>query len=142
MNQAELALWLNRRIGSWRSERRYIFNMENPKPVNLTTNFTVEQLGALRWQVTWSGQTSGVMELNLEGDLLHRSQDYFGSGAHSSRVSLIDEDTMLFHTHYDGTIFREEIKYLKADYALRQTVGFDDVTGKAKLVGQYFEVRV
>ena len=56
---------------------------------------------------------------------------------------MIDEDTLLLHTHYDGTIFREEIRFLKGDkYALRQTIGFDDVTGETKIVGQYYERRV
>lgn len=141
-NQAEFANWLDQRCGSWVSERRYLFNLPSDKPVNLTTNFTVDKVGALRWQVTWSGKTNGIMELCLEGDLLHRSRDYFGPGSHSSRLSLIDEDTLLLNTHYDGTIFREEIRYLKKDYALRQTIGFSDTTGEPTLVGQYYEYRL
>ena len=83
-----------------------------------------------------------VMELNLEGDLLHRSRDYFGPGAHASRLSMVDGDTLVLHTSYDGLSFREEIRYVKNDYALRQTIGFSDKTGEAALVGQYHEQRI
>ncbi len=141
MTQSVFANWLDRRVGSWRSERRYIFNLKTGKPSNMTTNFTIDKVGALRWQVSWAGPTSGLMELNLEGNLLHRSRDYFGPGSHPSRVSLIDEDTLLLNTHYDGLIYREEIRLLKSDYALRQTVGFCDRTGEAKIMGQYAEFR-
>lgn len=140
-NQTEFAAWLDRRVGSWTSERRYLFNMETLKPTSLTTEFIVDKVGALRWQVAWKGQTEGLMELNLEGDLLHRSRDYFGPGSHSSRLSLIDKDTLLLNTSYDGLSYREEIRYVKNDYVLRQTIGFSDTTGRPALVGQYMELR-
>lgn len=140
---AAIAHWLDRRTGSWSSQRRYIFDMKTQKQSVMETSFRIEKVGALRWQVVWTGQTEGIMELTLEGDTLHRSRDYFGDGSHSSRVSLIDDDTLLLQTHYDGTIFREEIRFLKQDnYALRQTVGFDEATGRVKLVGQYYEERL
>lgn len=135
--------WFWRTAGKWRSERRYLFDLESNQPVNLTTEFEIAEQDHSRWTVTWTGKTNGTMELHLDGDLLHRSRDYFGKGAHSSRVSMIDEDTVCLHTHYDGLIFREEIRMLKNDmYRLRQTVGFCDKTGAAKIVGQYFETRL
>ena len=138
--------WLRRSCGTWNSERRYLFNLETNKPSNMTTVFDTVELEYGRFQVTWKGNTEGIMELHLEGDLLHRSRDYFsknGETGHSSRVSMIDDDTIVLHTHYDGLIFREEIRFLKSDiYRLRQTVGFCDRTGVARIVGQYFESRL
>ena len=109
----------------------------------MTTNFTIEEGDiSTKFIVRWKGQTSGTMDLSLEGDQLHRSRDYFGSGAHSSLISMIDEDTILLRTVYDNTSFREEVRlYLDDTMRLRQTVGIDVRTGNVKLVGQYFEAR-
>ena len=132
--------WFERRQGDWISERRYIYNGAN-KPINLTTAFNVVKDGN-EVIVAWTGRTTGEMILTINGDTLERSRDYFGDGSHDSTISLIDDDTLLLHTHYDGTIYREEIRFLKGDkYALRQTIGFNDVTGETKLVGQYYEYR-
>lgn len=136
--------WFDRTCGTWTSERRYIFNMKTMKPTNLTTDFTIDHGDrGNEYIVSWQGQTSGTMELILEGDHLHRSRDYFGEGSHSSKIEMIDDDTIVLRTQYDGMKFREEIRMLAADtLRLRQTVGFDEVTGAPKLVGQYWEVRV
>ena len=136
--------WFDRTCGTWTSERRYIFNMKTMKPTNLTTKFTIDpgERGN-QYVVNWQGQTSGTMELTLEGDQLHRSRDYFGEGAHTSRLERIDDDTIVLRTQYDGMKFREEIRLLAEDtIRLRQTVGFDENTGVPKLVGQYWEVRI
>jgi len=117
--------------------------MRSFKPANMVTEFTLSSLKFNKWQVEWEGQTNGTMVLTLEGDQLHRSRDYFGEGNHSSRISMIDEDTILLHTHYGGTIYREEIRLLNSDTVrLRQTFGKCDTTGKPKLIGQYYELRV
>jgi len=136
--------WFDRTCGTWTSERRYIFNMKTMKPTNLTTNFTIDpgERGN-QYVVNWQGQTSGTMELTLEGGLLHRSRDYFGEGAHTSSLQQIDDDTIVLHTQYDGMKFREEIRFLAEDtLRLRQTIGYDEVTGVPKLVGQYYETRI
>lgn len=142
-SQLESAIdyWFQRRVGSWVSERRYLFNPAEPKPVNMTTKFNVSKK-ASKVVVDWTGQTSGTMDLVINGTTLERSRDYFGSGSHDSTMSMIDEDTLLLHTHYDGTIFREEIRLLKSDrIALRQTIGFSDTTSETLIIGQYAESR-
>jgi len=110
----------------------------------MTTGFTIdtgEEPG--QFIVTWKGNTSGEMKLTLEGDVLHRSRDYFGKGAHSSVVSMVDDDTIVLRTEYDGLKFREEIRFMMDDSVrLRQTVGVDAETGKTQIVGQYFETRL
>ena len=109
----------------------------------MTTKFTVG-LGERGNQfiVEWTGQTEGVMELELIGSRLNRSRDYFGEEAHHSDIEMIDEDTMVLRTEYDGMKIREEIRMLESDsIRLRQTVGIDDRTGKVRLVGQYYEER-
>jgi len=136
--------WFDRTCGTWTSERRYIFNMKTMKPTNLTTKFTIDpgERGN-QYVVNWQGQTIGTMELTLEGGLLHRSRDYFGEGAHTSCLQQIDDDTIVLHTQYDGMKFREEIRLLAEDtLRLRQTIGYDEVTGVPKLVGQYYETRI
>ena len=136
--------WFDRTCGTWTSERRYIFNMKTMKPTNLTTKFTIDpgELGN-QYVVNWQGQTSGTMELTLAGVELHRSRDYFGEGAHTSRLERIDDDTIVLLTQYNGLKFREEIRLLAEDtIRLRQTIGFDEVTGAPKLVGQYSEFRI
>ena len=54
----------------------------------------------------------------------------------------IDPDTVVFHTAYDGTRYREEIRFLDDNTRLRQTVGWDQETNDITLCGQYFEERV
>lgn len=135
--------WLHRSTGAWRSERRYLFQpCKNSKATDLTTDFTIGLLDRPNeLRVEWQGQTSGIMDLRLEGDVLHRSRDYFGEGSHSSNVKLLDDDTLLLLTSYNGLDFREEIRFLQSDnYRLRQTVGTDE-NGLARIVGQYFEHR-
>jgi len=136
--------WFDRTCGTWTSERRYIFNMKTMKPTNLTTKFTIDpgERGN-QYVINWQGQTSGTMEVTLEGGLLHRSRDYFGEGAHTSCLQRIDDDTIALYTQYDGMKFREEIRLLAEDtLRLRQTIGYDEVTGVPKLVGQYYETRI
>jgi len=135
--------FLRRTVGSWSSERRYLFAPKF-KPVNMTTEFTISEgeRGNL-FVVDWTGKTEGQMVLTLEGDLLHRSRDYFGDGANSSKVEVIDEDCIVMRTEYDGTRFREEVRMIEADmFRLRQTVGYSVDTGQLVLAGQYFERRV
>ncbi len=134
--------FLRRSCGSWTSQRRYLY-APNFEPVNLTTNFTLteDQLG--RFTIDWAGPTNGEMILTLEGDTLSRSRDYFGKGANSSKVQVIDSDCIVMTTSYHGCRFREEVRLIESDmFRLRQTVGFDLKNGQVVLSGQYWEARV
>jgi len=135
--------FLRRTCGKWTSERRYLFAPKF-KPVNMTTNFEFAELElGNNFLVSWTGQTTGEMQLTLEGDTLHRSRDYFGDGANSSKVQVIDQDCIVLRTQYDGTRFREEVRLIEEDmFRLRQTVGYSLETGQLVLAGQYFESRV
>ena len=134
--------WFRRTCGEWTSERRYMF-APSLKPVNMTTNFTISEGNHGKFVVDWTGQTAGQMVLTLDGDMLHRSRDYFGDGANSSKIEVIDHDTVVLRTQYDGTRFREEVRMIEEDcFRLRQTVGYDLETGQLRLVGQYFEQRI
>lgn len=134
--------WLRRTCGSWTSERRYLFAPKF-KPVNMTTEFTIAEGNRGKFTVEWQGQTEGTMVLTLEGDTLHRSRDYFGDGANSSKIEVIDKDCIVLRTEYDGTRFREEVRMIEEDcYRLRQTVGYNVETGQLVLAGQYFETRL
>ena len=134
--------FLRRTVGDWSSERRYLFAPKF-KPVNMTTEFKFDELAYGVFQVVWDGQTSGTMELTLDGDVLHRSRDYFGEGANSSKIEVVDKDCIVLRTEYDGTRFREEVRLIEEDcFRLRQTVGYNVKTGQLVLAGQYFETRL
>jgi len=134
--------FLRRSIGSWTSQRRYLY-APKLEPVNLTTNFTITEDEHGRFTIDWKGQTSGEMVLTLEGDTLHRSRDYFGKDANSSKVQVIDEDCVVMRTSYNGWRFREEVRLLEDDFFRhRFTVGFDLKTGKMVLQGSYWETRL
>ena len=135
--------WLRRCVGSWTSQRTYLFAPQM-KPVNLVTNFTVTN-GAKGNQfiVDWKGQTSGTMELELNGLTLGRSRDYLGDGANSSAITMLDDDSIVMRTSYDGLNVRESITLLHNDcIRLRQTVAVEAATGKVRLTGSYFETRL
>ena len=53
--------------------------------------------------------------------------------------TMIDEDTILFKTEYDGMTFREEIRLIENNVRLRQTLGWKRNT--VFLAGQYYEKR-
>lgn len=110
----------------------------------MTTNFSIGALTEGEWdfQVIWTGQTEGVMNLKVLGNELHRDIGYFTTSPTISKLELVDQDTLVMRTSYDGKNFREEIRLLDGDsLRLRQTVGYDDLTGKPVIVGQYFEER-
>lgn len=134
--------WFRRRTGAWTSQRRYLF-APKMKPTNMTTDFTIgEGERGNIFIVSWTGVTQGDMELVLEGNICHRSRNYLNDGADPSVISVIDEDTLVFNTEYDGMKIREEIRLLQSDtLALRQTVGIDKKTLRTVIVGQYFETR-
>jgi hypothetical protein len=134
--------FLRRSCGSWTSERRYLF-APKLQPVNLTTDFTIEERQDGKFVVNWQGKTEGEMVLDLQGDVLHRSRDYFGDGANSSKVEMVDQDCIVMKTSYDGCRFRESVRLIEADcFRLRQTIGFNIETNKLVLVGQYHETRL
>ena len=133
--------WLHRSCGKWRSERRYLFQTDG-KPVCYTTHMDIYpgERGN-QFVIKWTGKTSGTMEVSLDGNVLVRSRDYFGDEAHDSDVEMIDDDTIVFSTCYDGVTFREEIRLLSSDqYRLRQTFG-TKADGSFALAGQYIEFR-
>ena len=136
--------WMDRGIGRWKSLRRYYFG-KHRNPGEYTTDFELEGIDDDRqYRITWSGKTSGVMDLELNGNMLGRSRSYFDEedGETAQEMFWIDPDTVVFYTAYDGTKFREEIRFLDDNTRLRQTVGRDQSTNDITLVGQYFEERV
>lgn len=140
MNAAAIT-WLRRSCGKWRSERRYLFQPDG-KPVCYTTLMDIrEGERGNQFIINWTGKTSGKMEVELDGNVLVRSRDYFGDEAHDSDVEMVDDDTIVFTTTYDGVTFREEIRLLSSDqYRLRQTFG-TKADGSFALAGQYIEFR-
>lgn len=143
MIQSDFNRFMDRSCGRWTSNRRYLFGKNRTKG-EYVTDFVIESPEENRYDVTWSGKTEGVMELVVEGNLLKRSRTYFdeNDGSTSQVMSWIDQDAVVFYTSYDGTRFREEIRFLDDNTRLRQTVGWDLETNDITLCGQYFEERV
>jgi len=135
--------WFRRSVGPWTSQRTYLFAPQM-KPVNLVTNFTVANgEKGNQFIVDWKGQTSGTMELELNGLTLDRSRDYLGDGANSSAIIMLDDDSIVMRTSYSGLNVRESITLLHDDsIRLRQTVAIEAATGKVRLTGSYFETRL
>ena len=137
--------WFKRSVGTWTSQRRYIFDMASMKPTTLTTDFTIapHHDGEFDYEVSWTGKTNGLMNLKLMGNELHRDIGYFTDEPTVSLLEMIDPDTLVMHTSYDGMTFREEIRYLYNDTVrLRQTTGVRDIDGQPNIVGQYYETRL
>ena len=136
--------WFNRTTGQWVSERSYFFNMETKKPTTMTTSFSIGVLTEGEWdyQVIWTGQTEGVMNLSVRGNELHRDIGYFTSSPTISTMSMVDKDTLVMSTAYDGKHFRESVRLLDNDnLRLRQTVGTSEATGQVVIIGSYVEFR-
>ena len=134
---------MDRSVGSWRSARRYLFG-DKRNSGEYVTEFDIESTDLDNYKITWSGKTDGVMEVFLEGDKLNRSRSYFNPDDSETyqRMTRIDDDCVVFETAYDGSRFREEIRFLDDNFRLRQTVGWDIETGKIDLIGQYAEDRI
>ena len=133
---------MDRSCGSWVSYRRYLFGRKLASG-EYTTDFTIESTADNEYSIKWVGKTEGVMDLVVDGDKLKRSRTYFGpeDGDTYQTMTWIDHDAVVFNTAYDGTAYREEIRFLDDNTRLRQTVGRDTETGEVDLVGQYYEVR-
>ena len=133
--------WFSRCAGDWISYRRYLA-LPAAKDDKYTTEFTIAKTDA-GVSVDWKGDAGeGVMNLVIEGDLLKRDIGYFSDEPTDSRMEMIDDNTVVFHSAYSGMEFREEIRLLNDDkYRLRQTVGYKQGRDEPFLVGQYFEQR-
>jgi hypothetical protein len=136
----DFSVFMDDSCGSWISYRRYLFG-ENRTPGEYVTVFDIESIGDKEYKISWSGKTEGVMDVVVEGNQLKRSRSYFSDEETYQTMSWIDPDAVVFHTSYDGTAYREEIRFLDVNTRLRQTVGRDLETGKITLCGQYFEER-
>ena len=111
---------------------------------NLVTKFSTEPRGENQWAVLWSSdRNEGEMGLVLDGDTVKRSRNYFEGGeGTTTKLELLDEDTVVFYSSYGGMDYREEIRFLGDYFRLRQTVGYKEGTDKVIIVGQYAEYRV
>ena len=131
---------MNRSVGSWISYRRYLFGAKRTSG-EYTTLFDIDHTEDNTYKITWAGKTEGVMEVEVVGDELKRSRSYFSDEETYQKMFWVDADTVVFRTSYDGTSYREEIRFLDDNTRLRQTVGREVETNKITLVGQYYEER-
>lgn len=131
--------WFSRCEGSWISYRRYL-SLPAAKDDKYTTRFTIKEDDG-KITVDWKGDAGeGVMNLHIEDDILKRDIGYFSDEPTDSKMEMVDDNTVVFHSAYSGMEFREEIRLLNNDnYRLRQTVGYKKGLEEPFLVGQYFE---
>ena len=135
--------FLDRSCGRWISHRRYLFGKKLTSG-EYVTEFDISPIEGSSYKIAWSGKTDGEMDVTVEGNKLLRSRSYFDADDDSGYQEMhwIDPDAVVFYTAYDGTSFREEVRFLDNDTRLRQTVGRDQETNDVTLVGQYYERRV
>ena len=138
----EYSTFMDRSTGSWVSYRGYLFGSKRVRGDYITL-FDITKTEENSYSISWSGQTEGVMDVVVDGNELKRSRTYFDEDNSDTYqvMEWIDEDTVVFRTGYDGTNYREEIRFLGDNIRLRQNVGTDVITGDVTLVGQYFEER-
>ena len=136
----DFSTFMNRSVGSWISYRRYLFGAKRTSG-EYTTLFDIDHTEDNTYKITWAGKTEGVMEVEVVGDELKRSRSYFSDEETYQKMFWVDADTVVFRTSYDGTSYREEIRFLDDNTRLRQTVGREVETNKITLVGQYYEER-
>lgn len=132
--------WFTRCQGDWESHRRYLYGTTLAID-NLVTKFTIKKTDEGKYNLTWnSDRNTGEMNFSLDGDVCHRDVGYYTHDPTDSKMTLIDDDTIVFNTSYGGVDYREEIRLLQGDrIRLRQTIGFrNDVVN---VVGQYYEFR-
>lgn len=132
--------WFSRCQGDWESHRRYLYGTTLAVD-NLVTNFTIKKKGDNNFQLSWkSERNTGEMNFTLENDVCHRDIGYYTEAPTDSKMTMIDDDTIVFNTSYGGVDYREEIRLLNDDKVrLRQTIGFRN--GVVNIVGQYYEFR-
>ena len=134
--------FMDRSVGRWVSLRRYLFGRNRTRG-EYSTEFVIEHLeDDYDYRIIWSGKTEGEMDVTLVGNQLKRSRSYFSEEETYQTMAKIDPDAVVFYTAYDGTRYREEIRFLDDNTRLRQTVGWNQETNDIELVGQYFEERV
>lgn len=157
MTYSRFAPWFDRCLGNWVSHRRYLYygNRDLPTIQNIRTFFTTDPgENANTYRITWESKilgpdgepirkgSTGVMNLTLLGDRLSRDIGYYSKEPTICDLEMLDDDTTVFRTRYNGQSFREEIRFSSPDHRLRQTVGSYDEDESLALVGQYFEVRL
>lgn len=138
---SRFAEWFDRRVGDWKSQRRYLY-VQADKVKQIDTTFSVTAAGD-SYVISWDSgdQGEGEMVVTPVGNELYRDSGYFSDEPTTSVLRYVDEDTIVMQTCYDGNEFREEIRLLYNDtVALRQTIGSRN--GKVTLVGQYVEFKL
>ena len=136
----DFSTFMDRSVGFWISYRRYLFGAKRASG-DYVTMFDIDYAENNSYKIAWSGKTEGVMEVEVVGDELKRSRSYFSDEETYQKMFWVDADTVVFRTSYDGTSYREEIRFLDDNTRLRQTVGREVETNEITLVGQYFEER-
>ena len=136
----DFSTFMDRSVGSWISYRRYLFGAKRTSG-DYVTIFDIDHTEDNSYKIAWAGKTEGVMEVEVVGDELKRSRSYFSDEETYQKMFWVDADTVVFRTSYDGTSYREEIRFLDDNTRLRQTVGREVETNEITLVGQYFEER-
>jgi CpeS-like protein len=140
--------WFERSAGEWISNRRYFYEssgknqlVKSELKVELKPSENKEFAVELNWDSTGDVESAGTMlcEFDNEKNILYRNIGYMTSDPTYSEVTMIDDDTILFKTEYDGMTFREEIRLIGDNVRLRQTLGWKRNT--VFLAGQYYEKR-
>lgn len=151
MTDESMKHWFCRTQGEWFSRRRYIY-ANKPEPAIIETKFRVEVDSipespscfnvSISWNSDGDSLSEGIMKCYCDGKKLYRDRGYMTQDKTESVIQLLDFDTIMTYTVYNGMSFREEIRHATDDIRLRQTIGFKEGTSEMILCGQYYETRI
>lgn len=143
--------FLDRCVGSWLSDRRYIYLIPETKRTNMLVSLSVEKTSDSEpgYSISWNnyGESDNqTMDIVVgEDGNLYRSRGYATTQPTCSFTDLKDDNELVLKTEYQSNLgdrFVESIKFLGPEdlYRVRQTYAYKD--NNLYLVGQYLERRV
>ncbi|OOV35855.1 hypothetical protein BV53_02810 [Candidatus Synechococcus spongiarum LMB bulk15N] len=148
--------WFNRNLGLWRSHRRFDFS--DGSTVSMDTMLRIESFedplkGDSCYRFRWwpvrkdtafsqdsPYATTGTMEAYLIGHQLYRSRGYFCGSPTRSHIRQVDEQEVVFESHYMEWDILEHIRLVDdARYRARSIYSWQNST--LTLVEVHHEVR-
>jgi hypothetical protein len=166
--ESQVADFLRRSEGDWRSERRYytlpeckaqemvslmhirFLSRGDAQLVELAELHGLEDPSAIVCgaQVTWQTsavatgreQSTGSTLFGVRGEHLLRDGGFAVRGPVLADYAMRDADTLYLRTEFGGSVFEEELKLVGERYRTRQTI--ISRAGQQQLIGQYLEHRL
>ena len=128
---SNLKRWFGRNLGLWRSRRLYFFSQGEPLRVDMMLRleaFREPAEGDAAYRFTWWPEQDytffennatcvpeGTMEAYVCGHQLRRSRGYLCSKGIESQIRQVDENELIFESHYEQWRVLEQIRLVDQD---------------------------